>query len=417
MRLSLDYGRTGLTVDLTNRDIRHVLGLTPAPPLTSPADSVREALLAAELPRLAKGKQNACIVICDFTRPVPNPLILAEILPLLGLPPERITILIATGTHRASTPAERLELLGEKILHSGVLVVDHDCDDPTTNRFIGTSPGNLPIYLDTRWLDAALKITVGLIEPHFMAGYSGGRKLVMPGVAGRETIQAWHSPQFLEHDNARNGVLDNNPVHEENTAIAAFAPADLICDVTLDEQRRVTGVFCGHWIQDWRRGTEFIAQQARPLIAEAVDVCITSGGGYPLDATFYHVVKGIVGAYPIVKPGGTVIIAAQMQEGIGSPHFHETLKAHSDLDALVAQMSAPGWSPLPDQWQVEMLARACRQHHIIVVTEPERAAELRACHMDALGSMEEALTRISPNATIAVIPKGPYVIPAIQTKV
>ncbi|WP_309720983.1 nickel-dependent lactate racemase [Armatimonas sp.] len=417
MRLSLDYGRMGLMVDLTGRDVRHVLGLTPAPPLASPSDSVRDALLTAELPRLAVGKRSACIIICDFTRPVPNQLILGEILPLLGLAPESITILIATGTHRASTPAELLDLLGKEILHSGVRVIDHDCDDPATNRFIGTSPGNLPIYLDTHWLDAELKITVGLIEPHFMAGYSGGRKLVMPGVAGRETIQAWHSPQFLEHDNARNGVLDNNPVHEENTAIAAFAPADLICDVTLDEQRRVTGVFCGHWITDWRRGTEFIAQQARPLIPEAVDVCLTSGGGYPLDATFYQVVKGIVGAYPIVKPGGTVIIAAQMQEGIGSAHFRETLEAHSDLDTLVAQMSAPGWNPLPDQWQVEMLARACRNHKIIVVTEPERAKELRGCHVDAVGSMDEALARISPDATIAIIPKGPYVIPAIQTEV
>jgi lactate racemase len=417
MLVFLDYGHQGLHVDLAAREVRHVLGLSPAPPLQNPAQDVREALLTAGLPRLAQGKRDACIIICDFTRPVPNQLILGGILPLLGLSPERVTILIATGTHRASTPAEHLELLGEKILHSGVQVIDHDCDDPTTNRFVGTSPGGLPIYLDTRWLDAELRITVGLIEPHFMAGYSGGRKLVMPGVAGRETIQAWHSPQFLEHDNARNGVLDANPVHEENTAIAAFAPADLICDVTLDEQRHVTGIFCGHWIDDWRRGTEFVAQQARPLIPKPVDVCLTSGGGYPLDATFYQVVKGIVGAYPIVKPGGTVIIAAQMQEGIGSAHFRETLEAHTDRDALVAQMSAPGWKPLPDQWQVEMLARACRNHKIIVVTEPERAQELRGCHIDAVESIDEALARIAPEATIAVIPKGPYVIPAIQTKV
>ena len=414
MQIRLDYGRDGFPVDLSERDVRHVLSLASASPLQSPEVAVRTALLEAELPRLVQGKRTACLVICDFTRPVPNQLILTELLPLLNLPPTDIRILIATGTHRASTPAERREMLGEAILASGVQVLDHDCDDPETNRFIGTSPGHLPIYLDTRWLDAELKLTVGLIEPHFMAGYSGGRKLVMPGVAGRQTIQAWHSPQFLEHDNARNGILDANPVHEENTAIAAFAPADLICDVTLDEQRRVTGVFCGHWIHAWRRGTEFVAEQARPLIPEPVDVCITSGGGYPLDATFYQVVKGIVGAYPIVKPGGTVIIAAQMQEGVGSPHFKETLEAHPDLDALVAQMSAPGWTPLPDQWQVEMLARACRHHKVIVVTEPTRAAELRGCHVDAVGSMREALARLSATATIAVIPKGPYVIPAVK---
>lgn len=414
MNVQLDYGRSGLSVTLPDSQVRHVLGLAPAPPLPDPALAVRQALLAAELPQRARGKKTACIVICDFTRPVPNTLILSEIIPLLGIPHEDITVLIATGTHRASTPQEHLDLLGETLLHSGIRVVDHDCDDPVTNRFIGKSPHGLDVYLDTHWLDAELKLTVGLIEPHFMAGYSGGRKLVMPGVAGRSTIQAWHSPQFLEHENARNGMLDANPVHEENTAIAALAPADLICDVTLDEQRRVTGVFCGHWIDDWRRGTQFVAQQARPLIPDFVDACLTSGGGYPLDATFYQVVKGIVGAYPIVKPGGTVIIAAQMQEGIGSPHFRETLEANADLDALVARMSEPGWTPLPDQWQVEMLARACRQHKVIVVTEPERAAELRACHLDAVGSMDEALARLPVDCSLAVIPKGPYVIPAVQ---
>jgi lactate racemase len=415
MTTILDYGKAGLPLTLAPLKRQHLLGLSPAPPLQNPAQTVRESLLAAGLVEKAQGKRSACIVICDFTRPVPNTLILSEIIPLLKIPVAQITVLIATGTHRASTPQEHLDLLGPELLHSGIQVVDHDCDDPTTNRYIGQSPRDLAVFLDTHWLDAELKITVGLIEPHFMAGYSGGRKLVMPGVAGRSTIQAWHSPQFLEHENARNGMLDNNPVHEENTAIAAMAPADLICDVTLDEQRRVTGVFCGHWVEAWRKGTAFVAQQARPVIPAAVDVCITSGGGYPLDATFYQVVKGIVGAYPIVRPGGTVIIAAEMQEGIGSAHFRETLEANPDLDALVAQMSEPGWVPLPDQWQVEMLARACRQHRVVVVTEPERAKELRACHIDAVDSLDEALSRLLPTDTLAVIPKGPYVIPAIQT--
>lgn len=413
MTIKLDYGRVGLSADLTGRDVRHVLGLTPEPPLPDPVSAVRDALLAAELPALAANRTDACIVICDITRPVPNELILGQMIPLLGLAPERITILIATGTHRPSTPAERLEMLGEQILHSGVRILDHDCDDPATNRFIGTSPGNLPIFLDTRWLDADLKLTVGLIEPHFMAGYSGGRKLVMPGIAGRETIQAWHSPQFLEHDNARNGMLDGNPVHEENTAIAAFAPADFICDVTLDEQRRVTGVFAGHWINAWRRGTQFIGKQACPVIPGLVDVCLTSGGGYPLDTTFYQVVKGLVGAFPIVKPGGTVIIAAQIQEGIGSAHFRETLEMHTDLNALVEQMSTPGWKPLPDQWQVEMLAKVLRHHRVIVVTQPQRLPDLHTCHIDAVATLEEALGRIPNEATLAIIPKGPYVTPQV----
>lgn len=414
MMVSLDYGRVGLSVDLAGRDVHHVLGLTPEPPLADPTAAVHAALLEAGLPALAQGRRDVCLVICDITRPVPNALIVGQILPLLGLPADRVTILIATGTHRPSTHAERVEMLGEAILSSGVRVVDHDCDDPTTNRWIGTSPGGLPIYLDTHWLDADLKLTVGLIEPHFMAGYSGGRKLVMPGIAGRETIQAWHSPQFLEHDNARNGLLDGNPVHEENTAIAAFAPADLICDVTLDEKRRVTGVFAGHWIDSWRRGTVFIGKQACPMISEPVDVCVTSGGGYPLDATFYQVVKGLVGAYPIVKPGGTVVIAAELSEGIGGAHFREALERYTDLNALVTQMSTPSWKPFPDQWQVEMLAKVLRHHNVIVVTQPERLDAVRACHLNAVSSLEEALAAIPPSATVAAIPKGPYVTPRLS---
>lgn len=414
MALTLDYGKTGLRLPPFAQPLAHVLGLAPAPPLPDPRHSVREALLTAELPRRAIGKRTACIVICDFTRPVPNTLILGEIIPLLPIPAEKITILIATGTHRASTPQEHLDLLGPELLNSGIRVVDHDCDDPATNRFIGTSPRGLPVFLDTHWLDAELKLTVGLIEPHFMAGYSGGRKLVMPGIAGRQTIQAWHSPAFLEDERACNGSLDDNPVHQENTAIAALAPADLICDVTLDEQRRVTGVFCGHWLDDWQRGTQFVAQQARPSLPAPVDACITSGGGYPLDATFYQVVKGIVGAYPIVKPGGTVIIAARMQEGIGSAHFRETLERHADLDHLVAQMSQPDWTPLPDQWQVEMLARATRNHRTIIVTEPENLPALHACHREAVATLEEALARLAPTDRLAIIPKGPYVVPRVE---
>lgn len=416
MELSVDYGTSGLSVQLPDENVRHVLRHSPAEPLVDPSRSVREELIAARLPELARGKQSACLVVCDITRPVPNALILAELLDLLGLPDERITILIATGTHRASTPDERLELLGPDVVARGITIVDHDCDDPTTNRHLGISPHGIDVQLDTRWLDADLRLTVGLIEPHFMAGWSGGRKLVMPGIAGRATIQAWHSPAFLEDERARNGVLDGNPVHAENTAIAAMAPPDLICDVTLDERRRITGVFCGDWTDDWRRGTEFVARQVRPVIPEPVDVCVTSGGGHPLDATFYQVVKGIVGAYPIVRPGGTVVIAARMAEGIGSDHFRRTLTDHPDLPALVERMAEPGWTPLPDQWQVEMLARATRRVRVVVVTEPDRAEELRRCHVEAVTSLDEALSGLTPETSVAVIPQGPYVIPALASE-
>ena len=424
MKITLDYGRTGLEVELPDTSVRHVLGLDPAPPIADPAASIRQALStpigSAPLGDLAKGRTDACIVVCDITRPVPNALVLSAMLDILadaGIPAGRVTILIATGTHRPNEGDELVEMLGADVVASGVRIANHVCDDPSTHRTIGTGPAGIPASLDTRWLDASLRITVGLIEPHFMAGYSGGRKLIMPGIAALDAIQAWHSPRFLEHPLAANGVVDGNPVHAENLAIARLAPADFICDVTIDAARRVTGVFAGHMERAWEAGVEFVARQVRPRIPEPVDVVLTCGGGHPLDASFYQVVKGLVGASAICKPGGTIVSAARMAEGIGSAHFRGLLERTVDLDQLVEAMGAPGWEPIPEQWQVEMLAKAKRGRRIAVFSEGVAADDLARCHVDAAESVEaavaEALERAGPGATLAVIPKGPYVIPQV----
>ena len=425
MKISLDYGRTGLNIELPERHIAHTLGISPAPPLADPPAMVRHALNhpigSAPLSELAKGRRDACIVICDITRPVPNALILTEMLTILsasGLTPEKVTILIATGTHRPNEGEELREMMGDAVLSSGCRVVNHVCTDAATNRYLGTTPNGVPVALDTRWLDADLKITSGLIEPHFMAGYSGGRKMIMPGIAALETVQNWHSPRFLEHPNATNGVTDHNPVHVENSFIARMAPADFMADVTLDALRRVTGVFAGDMEQAWRAGVAFVAGQVRAPVPAPVDIVVTSAGGYPLDATFYQVVKGIVGAIPIAKSGGDIIIAAGMTEGIGSAHFRQTLFETPDLQALVQQMAAPGWKFIPDQWQVEELAKGTRHHRVTVVTESVPADELMRCHVFPAVSVEaavaDALQRHGPDARIAVIPKGPYVIPCLE---
>jgi len=427
MRVGLDYGRTGLDVELPDHVVRHVLGIRAEPPLADPADAVRQALAhpigTGPLGELARGKRDACIVVCDITRPVPNAVILGEMIPVLvaaGIPEERITILIATGTHRPNVGDELVEMLGKRVVDSAVRIVNHDCADASTHRTIGAGPAGIPADLDIRWIDASLRITVGLIEPHFMAGYSGGRKSVMPGIAGLGAIQAWHSPRFLEDPRATNGVLDGNPVHAENLAIARLAPADLICDVTIDAARRVTGVFAGHMERAWEAGVEFVARQVRPPVPEALDIVVTSGGGHPLDASFYQVVKGLVTASAICREGGTLIAAARMAEGIGSSHFRGLLERTEDLNALVERMAEPGWEPVPEQWQVEMLAKAARGRRLVLVSEGASPEELRRCHVEPATSVEQAvadaLGRHGPGAGIAVVPKGPYVVPHIMPK-
>jgi nickel-dependent lactate racemase len=420
MRVRLDYGKTGLMAELPDANLIGILGLSPAPPLTSPTDSVEAALAAPigtlPLARLAQGKKDAVIVICDITRPVPNKTLLPPILRTLeasGIPAERITILIATGTHRPNEGEELHQLIGAEIA-SRYNVVNHDSHDRAAQRYLGVSPNGVPVRLDSVYCDADLKITVGLIEPHFMAGYSGGRKLIMPGVADFETVQRWHCPRFLESPMATNGIVDGNPVHAESLAIARMMPPDLILDVTLDESNRITGVFAGDLEQAWLAGVEFAAQHVRTAAPQLADIVVTSCAGYPLDATFYQAVKGMVGALPVVKEGGTIILAAECAEGIGSPLFTRTLLEAGDLEKFVAHISQPDVF-LPEEWQVEELAKVARRAEIICVAGGIPAERLADCFVQPALSIEAALqsafARHGQNATVLAIPRGPYVIP------
>jgi len=426
MKVRLDYGRQGLDVELPDRNVVGVLDLSTTVPLADPSSSIRAALASpigsAPLARIASGRQNACIVVCDITRPVPNWVVLPEILAILaqqGISGAQVTVLIATGTHRASSRDEILAMLGEEVLDSGCRVVNHICADKQASRYIGTTPNLVPVSLNNAYLDADLKITCGLIEPHFMAGYSGGRKLIMPGIAALETIQAWHSPRFLEHPNATNGITRGNPVHEENTLIASMARPDLMVDVVLDTNRRITGVFAGDMEAAWETGVEFVRDHARVAAPAAMDIVVTSSAGYPLDLTYYQTVKGMVGALPIVKPGGHIIIASQCSEGIGGPDFTRTLLETLDIQDLASAMQQPGWKPIPEQWQIEELAKATRNNPIVCVCDGIEQDTMRKLFVSPASSIEDAVAGAmsihGQDASIAVIPKGPYVIPYVAT--
>jgi nickel-dependent lactate racemase len=263
---------------------------------------------------------------------------------------------------------------------------------------------------------AELKIATGLIEPHLMAGYSGGRKLICPGIAALETVRVRHGPQFLEHPLADYGHLQGNPVHEENTLIARMAGCDFIVNVTLDEQRRVTHVVAGDMEQAFLEGVRFIEEVVRAEIPEACDVVVTSGAGYPLDTTFYQSIKGMTGALPIVKAGGTIVVAASMTEGIGSPEFQQLFAENRTLEGFMERILGRDYFVM-DQWQLEELAKVRRKARVRVVTHGLPAETLRGLFVDPAPTVEqavaEALQQYGPGARVAVIPKGPYVIPAI----
>lgn len=422
MRVRLDYGKTGLAAELPDKNLKAVLGLKPSTPLNNPAEAIGSALRSPigspPLADIARGRRDACIVLCDITRPVPNRLLLPPILKTLhraGIPKERVTLLIATGTHRPNWGEELEALVGSEIA-SSYRVVNHDSKDLSAHRFLGTSPNGVPIWLDKTYTDADLRITTGLIEPHFMAGFSGGRKLIMPGVAAFHSIQRWHCPRFLEHPLATNGSIHGNPVHEESLAIAKCARPDFIVDVTLDETNRTTGVFAGDLEEAWLAGTTFAEQHVRAPITELADVVVTTCAGYPLDLTYYQAVKGMVGALPAVKQGGTIIIASECAEGIGSPDFAKALKETDDLEAFVRHISQPEVF-VPEEWEVEELAKATRHAEIICVAGGIPSETLAECFATPAESVEEAvqmaLEKHGENASIYAIPRGPYVIPTL----
>lgn len=419
MRVRLDYGRQGLEVELPDRNVVACLRHRPAEPLTDPAGAVAAALErpigTQPLARLAAGRRDACVVICDVTRPVPNAVLLPPILQTLersGIPRERILILVATGLHRPNLGRELEEMVGPRVARD-YRVENHDGRDPASHTHLGTTARGVPAWIDSRYVAADLKITTGLIEPHFMAGFSGGRKLICPGLASLETIRHWHSPRFLEHPNARLGCLEGNPVHEENTAIARMAGCDFIVNVALDAQRRILNVVAGDMEAAFLKGVAFVRQVGVDTVAQPVDIVVTSSAGYPLDTTFYQSIKGMVGAAAIVRPGGTIILAAGLAEGIGSDEFRGLFDEHASLEAFMDHILGGDYFRL-DQWQLEEMAKACRQARIKVVSDGLPADVLRRLFVEPAASVEaavaECLADYGPEATIAVIPEGPYVL-------
>ena len=422
MRIKLDYGRTGLDIDLPEDKIVGPLAIKNAAPLPNPEQAIANVLAkptdTPPLAELANGRTNACILICDITRPVPNKLLLPPMLRILeeqGIARDDILILVATGLHRPNQGTELEEMVGSDIVkhyrienHFGKKLGDHE--------FLGVTPNGVPAYIDRRYTQAHLKITTGLIEPHLMAGYSGGRKVICPGIAALETVKIWHGPKFLEHPKADCGFLDGNPVHEENTRIAKMAGCDFILNVCIDGQRRITWVGAGDMEKAWIEGVRFVENVVRVPVPEPLDVVVTSCAGYPLDTTWYQAIKGLTGALPIVKQGGTIVLAASLTDGIGSPEFQRLIADNPDLGEFKRRILGKDYFVM-DQWQLEEFAKVAAKCKVKVVSQGLSPETLRNCHVESAASVEtavaESLREYGPSAKVAVIPKGPYVLPYV----
>jgi nickel-dependent lactate racemase len=418
MHVNLAFGKAGLAVDLPEGFQYRVLEARSAEPLEDAAGAIEQALDhptgRPPLMELARGRRTAAISVCDITRPAPNRQVLPPILGRLeraGIRREDITILIATGLHRPATKAEIREIVGPEIA-ACYRVANHHARELSEHTHLGTTASGTTAYIDSRFVSADLHITCGFIEPHLMLGYSGGRKLVVPGLAAQETIKVLHSPKFMRDPRASEGSIDDNPLHRELLEIARMARQDFIVDVALARDRRIAGVFAGHAEEAHREGVRFVSQVMLETLDEPVDAVITTCAGYPLDLTYYQALKGATAASHIVKPGGKILLLAACEEGAGAPEFSRMLK---DFPSWREFMDTIARAPVVvDQWQLEKFALVTAKAEVLFYV-PGLPAEYHPflwgkSYPSAAGAVEGLTRALAPGAKIAVIPEGPYVL-------
>lgn len=422
-QIEIAFGRSHLTLRLPENASPHVIRKAALPKLPSPAKAVQDALKnpvgSAPLAELAEGKNSACILICDITRPVPNRLFLRPMIETIvasGIPLDRITVLVATGLHRPNEGEELAELVGDPWVLDHVRVENHFARDDAMHVDLGfTEKRQVPIRLDRRLVEAELKISTGLVEPHFMAGWSGGRKVVAPGVAHHTTIRTFHSARFMEDPLAVQCNLVGNPLHEEQLDIVRRLGPVYALNTVLDEERDLVHVNFGEVIESHLAAVAFVQDVAQVKVPRKFKTLVTSSAGYPLDKTYYQTVKGMVTPLDILEPGGTLIMVSECSEGFGSAEFKDAQARLVELgpERFLQTLTAKSLAEI-DEWQTEMQLKPMRLGTIQMYTTGLNPEERRITGVEIVESLDEAvaaaLAHHRDNA-LAVIPEGPYVIP------
>ena len=365
------------------------------------------------LRELAAGKSGCVIIISDHTRPVPSKDILPEMIRELkeGSPDIRVTLLVATGFHRLTTVEELRAKLGDELMESCEIIV-HDCRDSASNVQIGVLPSGAPCVIDRTAAEAELLIAEGFIEPHFFAGFSGGRKSVLPGVCDAVTVLGNHCSAFIDSKFSRTGILDGNPIHEDMLAAAEMAKLQYIVNVIIDEDKKTVAAFAGNFRTAHRAGCDYLLDYCR-VKPEYADIVISSNGGAPLDQNLYQCVKGMTAAEATCKEGGTIILCAECADGHGGEGFYLSLRdCESAAKLYESQMATPQDRTVPDQWESQILARILMHHRVIVVTRPEMRTLVEEMKMTWAGTLQDALelAGYGTGKSLTVIPNGISVI-------
>lgn len=421
MQIVMKYGKKGLPVELPGGLEADIIRKKGMPVLHDPVAELRSSLShpvgCRPLTEEIKGIKNVCIAICDITRPVPNGVVLPVLIQELmdaGVDPASITLLIATGLHRSNEGGELRELIGSDWVLQRVRVVNHVAKNEDDHTDLGITPRGMPIKIDKRFVDADMRIVVGLIEPHFMAGYSGGRKVIVPGIAHQDTIRALHSTRMLKQEGVENCRLEGNPLHEEQIAAVKRVGRSLAVNTVIDEGRRVSFVNFGDIEKSHLSAVAFARPYFEIPVGRKYKTVITSSAGYPLDKNYYQTVKGMVGVVDIVETGGDLFVVSECSEGLGTPEYAESQARLIDvgIERFLEETSQKEFASI-DEWESIMQIKAMKTATIHLYSECLTREERALTGVHVITSLTEAIKRSVEEKNdnrVAVVPEGPYVV-------
>jgi lactate racemase len=422
VRVDLAYGETGLAIDVpadrTTVVVPRQMDAVPDERAAVVA-ALRQPTTGPPLRDRVRPGQTVAISMCDGTRPQPRHVMIPALLDELDgiVRPDDVVALVATGTHRGNTRAELRAMLGADVLDR-VRVVNHDARDVTTLRWVGQLAGDVPVWLQREWVDADVRITTGFVEPHFFAGFSGGPKLVAPGLAGLDTVLALHDARRIGDARATWALTVGNPVHDAVREIAEATGVDFAVDVLLDRRHRIVEVFAGDLPTEHAAACRAARRLAMVAVPAEFDVVVTTNSGFPLDQNLYQCVKGLSAGAAVVRPGGTLICAAECRDGLPDHGSYREVLASQPTPAALLRAIEARRDTEPDQWQVQVQCQVQARARVLVHTGGLTTAQLAAAHLepaaDVSDTVRDELDRLGPAATLCVLPEGPQTIPYVE---
>ena len=420
MKIRLAYGKEGLAVELPD----HATLIEPdyIPSLPDETGALKTALRipigTMTLRQATIPGHKIGISVCDITRPIPSDRILPVLLgELAHIPPSDITIFLATGTHRSNSNQEIESMLGEFVVNHGCKIVNHDAFDSKALTRVGVTEGGIPAFLNKEWSGCDFRITTGFVEPHFFAGFSGGPKMVAPGLAGFDTTMALHNAEMISHPNARWGITKGNPIHDSIREIARMIPVNFSLDVTINKNRGITSVYAGNLFEVHRAASRFALSTAMQGVNKPFDVVVTTNSGYPLDMNLYQAVKGMSAASQVVKKGGSIVCVAECSDGIPDHgRYYEILTSAESPTALLDMINTPGFDK-HDQWQVQIQALIQAESDVYLKSDFLSDNQIKRAHLIPVEDVANTVNHLmgkANNGTICVLPEGPQTIPFIR---